>query len=275
MEYQEKFVAYLDVLGFTNLVKDSENGTGMPLSELIELLQLLGTSEDVSRFKKDGPIICPDSRYTQRDLNFKLTQISDCVVVSSEVSSAGVINLVSYCAQVVLRLLEKGIMCRGYITKGSIYHTDSQFIGSGYFEACSKEKKVKIFKREIDKEGTPFVELDPAVCKFVNDCGDSCVKKMFSRFVKDDGEILALFPFQRLSHSFMIAGLGSKFDPQKEKESNHNLRLLIKKLKERITEFVDKSNLDAIRKSEHYIKVLDDQLVVCDKTDEMIDKFGI
>jgi len=275
MEYQEKFVAYLDVLGFTNLVKDSENGTGMPLSELIELLQLLGTSEDVSRFKKDGPIICPDSRYTQRDLNFKLTQISDCVVVSSEVSSAGVINLVSYCAQVVLRLLEKGIMCRGYITKGSIYHTDSQFIGSGYFEACSKEKKVKIFKREIDKEGTPFVELDPAVCKFVNDCGDSCVKKMFSRFVKDDGEILALFPFQRLSHSFMIAGLGSKFDPQKEKESNHNLRLLIKKLKERITEFVDKSNLDAKRKSEHYIKVLDDQLVVCDKTDEMIDKLGI
>lgn len=275
MEYQEKFVAYLDVLGFMNLVRDSENGTGMPLPELVELLRLLGTSEDVDRLKKNGPVICPDSTYIQRDLNFKLTQISDCVVISSEVSPIGVINLINHCAQVVLRLLEKGIMCRGYVTKGLIYHTDSQFIGSGYFEAYSKEKKVKIFKRKTDEEGTPFVELDPTVCKFVNDCGDLCVKKMFSRFVIDDGEILALFPFQRLSHSFMIAGLGNKLDLQKEKESNHNLRLLIKKLKERITEFVDKSNLDAISKSEHYIKALDDQLVVCDKTDEMIDKFGI
>jgi hypothetical protein len=113
MEYQDKFIAYIDILGFKKLVEDSENGTGLPLSKLIEILQLLGTSEDVSRLKKNGPIICPGSKYIQRDLNFKLTQISDCVVISSEVSPAGVINLVNYCAQVVLRLLEKGIMCRG------------------------------------------------------------------------------------------------------------------------------------------------------------------
>ncbi len=46
MEYQEKFIAFVDILGFKKLVKDSENGTGMPLSELIELLQLFGTSEE-------------------------------------------------------------------------------------------------------------------------------------------------------------------------------------------------------------------------------------
>ena len=274
MEYQDKFIAYIDILGFKKLVEDSENGTGLPLSKMIEILQLLGTSEDVSELKKNGPIICPGSKYIQRDLNFKLTQISDCVVVSSEVSPAGVINLISYCAQVVLRLLERGIMCRGYITKGSIYHTDSQFIGSGYFEAYSKEEKVKVFKRENDKEGTPFVELNPAVCEFVTDCGDACVKKMFSRFVKDDGEISALFPFQRLSHSFIIAGLGNKFDPKKEKESNRNMRLLIEKLKVRLMEFVDTADSEGKEKVKHYIKALDEQLAVCDKTDEMIDRLG-
>lgn len=273
MEYQEKFVAYLDVLGFTKLVKDSENGTGMPLSELIDLLRVLGTSEDVKKFRENGPATCPDSAYIQRDLNFKLTQISDCVVISSEVSPAGVINLVSHCAKVVLKLLVKGIMCRGYITKGLIYHTESQFIGSGYVEACLGEKNVKVFRRETDEKGTPFVELDPAVCKFVKDCGDQCVKEMFSRFVKEDGEMSALFPFQRLSHSFIIAGLGNKLDPQKEKDSNNNLRLLIKKLKDCVMEFVDKSDPNAIRKLEHYIEALDDQLAVCNKTDDMIDKF--
>jgi hypothetical protein len=274
MEYQDKFIAYIDILGFKKLVEDSENGTGLPLPKLIELLQLLGTSEDISRLKKNGPIICPGSKYFQRDLNFKLSQISDCVVVSSEVSPAGVINLVSYCAQVVLRLLEKGIMCRGYITKGSIYHTDSQFIGSGYFEAYSKEEKVKVFKHENDKEGTPFVELNPVVCKFVTECGDACVKKMFSRFVKDDGEISALFPFQRLSHSFIIAGLGNRFDSKKEKESNRNMRLLIEKLKVRLMEFIDTADSEGKEKVKHYIKALDEQLAVCDKTDEMIDRLG-
>lgn len=271
MEYQEKFVAYIDILGFEKLVEDSETGVGMPLSDLMELLKTLGTSEDMMKLKKYGPTTCPESAYINPDLNFKLTQISDCVIVSSEVSPAGVINLVSHCWAAVLKLLQKGIMCRGYITKGNVYHTETQFIGSGYNEAVSNEKTVKAFKREANERGTPFVEVDSVVCKFVNDCADKCVKEMFSRFAEEEGGVSALFPFKRLSHSFMIGGVGIKLDPQKEKDSNHNLRLLIKKLKERVMEFVDKSNPDAIRKSEYYVKALNDQLLVCDKTDKMID----
>lgn len=275
MEYQEKFIAYVDILGFKKLVKESENGTGMTLSELMELPKCLGTPDDVLRFKKFGPTTCPASSCINRDLDFKLTQISDCVIVSSEISPAGVINLVSHCWGAVLKLLQKGIMCRGYITKGKIYHTEtSQFIGSGYNEAVSKEKTVNAFKREADERGTPYVELDSIVCKYVKDCGDRCVKEMFSRFVKEDGDLAALFPFKRLSHSFLIAGFGIKFDPNREKSSNQNMRILIKELKRRILEFVNKANPDAIRKSEHYIKALNDQLVVCDKTDEMIDRLG-
>ena len=93
---------------------------------------------------------------------------------------------------------------------------------------------------------------------------------MFSRYVKDDGEVVALFPFQRLAHSFMFGGFGDKFDPEREKSSNQNMRLLIKNLKECVMTFVDKSNPSAIRKSEHYIEALNTQLTVCDKTDEMI-----
>jgi len=274
MKYHQKFIAYVDILGFKKLVEDSEKGIGMSLSELRELFKSLGTPDDVLKFKKFGPTTCPASFYINRDLDFKLTQISDGVIVSSEISPAGVINLVSHCWGAVLKLLQKGVMCRGYITKGSIYHIEKQFLGSGSNEAISKEKIVKAFKRNADKMGTPYVEIDAAVCKFVKDCGDQCVKEMFSHYVKDDGEVKALFPFQRLSHSFIIAGFGTKFEPQKEKNSNHNLRLLIKKLRDGVVGFVDKSNSDAMRKSEHYIKALNDQLTVCDKTDEMINRLG-
>lgn len=270
MEFKDKFIGFVDILGFEKMVEATEAGR-MSFAELLEMLNDLGSSEHQIRFKKDGPTTCPKSAYVQRDLDFRLTQISDCVVASSEVSPAGVINLVSHCWDAAMKLLTKGVLCRGYITRGSLFHTYTQFIGTGYQKACNQEKHhVTAFKRKGEKSGTPFVEVDPAVCDYVRNHGDSCVKKMFSRYVKEDGVVTALFPFQRLAHSFVIAGFGRTFDPEKEKHSNQNIRLMIKNFKERVMVFVDRSNSDAVRKVEHYIAALDAQLEVCKKTDEMI-----
>ena len=269
-KFKDEFIGFVDILGWKVKVKAAEAGTGMPL---IEVLKELGTPEGQSRFKKYGPTICPKSTFAQRDLDFQLTRFSDCVIVSSEISSAGVINLVNHCWGAVIKLLNKGIMCRGYITRGSIYHSkDSEMIGSGYQEVLEKEPHVSAFKRKADERGTPFVEVDPYVCDYVNDQGDSCVKEMFSRYTKGDGKVVALFPFQTLCHSFMISGFGQKFDSEKEKKSNQNMRMWIIQFKERILAFTNKANPDVMCKVNHYIQALDEQLIVCDKTDEMIDR---
>lgn len=271
-KFRDKFIGYVDILGWKELVKATEAGTGLSLTALLETLKLLGTPKDREKIEKYGPVICPQSTYAQRDLDFRLTQISDCVVVSSEVSPAGVINLIGHCWRAVMQLLTKGIMCRGYITRGLIYHTDAQFIGSGYQEAYSNEDQVAAFKRKADEKGTPFVEVDPVVCDYVRNDSDGCVKKMFSRYVKADEKIAALFPFQRLQHSFIIGDwLGHKFDPVKERQSNENMRSMIEKMKERVMVLVDLSKPDAMSKAEHYIAALDAQIEVCKKTDEMID----
>jgi hypothetical protein len=180
MEFTEKFIAFIDVLGFKKLVEAAEAGTGMRLDELRELLKCLGSPEERNRFAKSGPTACPQSAYRQRDLDFRTTQISDCVIVSSEVSPAGIINLVSHCWVAVFKLLERGVMCRGHITRGLIFYTDVEVIGTGYQRAYENEGKVAAFKREADERGTPFVEVDRAVCDYVRECGDSCVKELFS-----------------------------------------------------------------------------------------------
>src|SRR6267378_3569937 len=77
----------------------------------------------------------PFAARVRADLDFRLTQISDCVVVSTEISPAGVINLVNRCWGAVIRLLQNGLMCRGYITRGRIFHTETQVIGTGYQRA--------------------------------------------------------------------------------------------------------------------------------------------
>lgn len=271
MEFKDKFVGFVDILGFKQMVEAAEIGTGMSLKDLLETLKHLGNPEDQEHIRKYGPTTCPQSKYIQRDLDFRLTQISDCVIVSSEVSPAGVINLVSHCWGAVIELLTKGIMCRGYITRGAVYHTDDQIIGSGYQKAYGKEAQVTAFKRSADERGTPFVEVDPMVCEYVSNCTDKCVNEMFLRYVKTDGEVIALFPFQCLSHSFIIGGFGfPAFDPEKEKLSNQNMRKAIENLKESVILLVDKTNEKAVSKAEHYLAALDAQLEVCSRTDEMI-----
>ena len=271
-EFKDKFIAFIDILGFKKLVADTQAGVGMKLPELRKLLDSFGAGSERERFETHGPMCCPMAPYIDRNLDFRLTPVSDCVIVSAEVSPAGVINLVGHCWGAVIQLLQGGIMCRGYITRGPIYHTDKYLFGTGYQDAYLAEGKVSAFKREADERGTPFVEVDAAVCEYVEQRGDACVKEMFSRFVKRGGTTVALFPFQRLSHSFIVGGPG--FDADKERRSNQNTRAMINRLKERVDTYVDKSNESAAQKASHYIAALDAQLEICDRTDEFIDMLG-
>jgi hypothetical protein len=265
--YKDKFIAFIDVLGFKEMVKASESGNGKPLSELLEMLNRLGTPEIKNRFEKSGPSTCPQSKYLQYDLDFEISRISDCVIISSEISPAGSINIISECWSIVLSLLTKGILCRGYISRGRIYHKGNDFIGTGYQDTYPKERQVTAFKRTADEKGTPFVEIDQTVCDYIKDCGDSCVKETFSRMVKSDGVVTALFPFKRLAHSFIMSDYhGHKIDPEKEQESNNNMRRWIEMMKASL----DVSNPEAVKKTVHYIDALNEQLEVCDKTDKML-----
>lgn len=270
VEFSDKFIGFVDVLGFKDLVTRAERGEGLPLSKILELVEFLGDGKERERFEKRGPSICPAARYEQRHLDFCVTQISDSAVVSAEVSPAGVINLLFHCWSSVTQLLQNGIMCRGYIKRGTIYHAGNHIVGTGYQEAYLSEGKVGAFKREADERGTPFVEIDCSVSEYVSACDDACVKEMYSRFVKTDGNATALFPFKRLEHSFIISGFGATFDAAKERASNNNVRTVIRNLKLAVNSHVDSANADAVRKANHYIEALNNQLAACDRTDEVI-----
>lgn len=271
--YKDKFVAFIDILGFKYIVEQSASGDGLELSEILALLESFGKPLERDGYEKHGPTICPCSRHIDKNLDFRLTQISDCVIISAEVSPAGVINLLSHCFTVVLGFLRKGIMCRGYVTRGPVYHTETQVLGTGYQSAYAAEAGVSAFKKDADERGTPFVEIDPSVAEYVANSTDDCVKKMYERMVKSDGEVSAIFPFSSLSHSFAIGGwIGEKFNPDNERRANDVVRSNIRKLKQRVEERIDFSNPKAVNKARYYLGLLDNQLDLCDATDDMIDK---
>jgi hypothetical protein len=275
MEYKAKIIAFVDILGWKDLVDNSEMGLWHPLPKLLALLDCFGTGKERDSFEKNGPQCCPAAAYGARNLDFRLTQVSDCAVVSAEISPAGVINLISHCWRGVYRFLEHGIMCRGYIKFGSVYHDERHIIGTGYQEAFAAERNVIAFKSEADERGTPFVQIDPAIVTYVEECNDSCVKTMYSRMTRSDGGVSALFPFQRIKHYLIPEQPGGIGLLSRQRQSNRNVREKIGRYKALIESLVDLSKPDAVRKSRHYLAALDRQLKVCDETDEAIDALDL
>jgi len=235
-------------------------------------MQTLGTENDKQTIHRYGPTTCPHSRYLQKHLDFQVTQVSDCVIVSSEISPAGVINLVNHCWAAAINLLGLGVMVRGYITRGPIYHEGNDFMGTGYQRAFERERDVAAFKRAIDEKGTPFIEVDEVVSNYVSQDTDSCVQEMFRRYTRREADVTAIFPFQLLSHRFMIAP-GRSLDVAKEKLANDKLRQGLKLMRERVLQYVSADNARAMAKAAHYTAGLDAQLRTCDKTDAMLEKF--
>jgi hypothetical protein len=280
IQLQEKFIGFVDILGYSALTRMAEKGRGLNLEELEELTRILSTDDDRKHFEKYGPTTCPMAPRLQQHLGFQIAQAWDSVVVSAEISPAGVVNLVSHCFSVCTRLLTKGVMCRGYIKRGQIHHEGLRTLGSGHVDAVEREKQVSFYKQDAQERGTPFIEVDPEVVQYVADQPDKCVKEMFSRMVLTHEGLSAVFPIRRLSHSFIIGGFGRPpFDPAKERKNNETLRQTLRDLKRRVSELVEGADESAVRKSQHYLRALDRQLQVCDETDDAIERltqpFGI
>jgi hypothetical protein len=269
--FEDKFVAFVDILGFTNLVERAERQDGLSLDTLRNLVALLGNEKDVNRIRIDGPSICPEAPRLRRDVNFEITQGSDSVIVSTEVSPAGLIGIAEHCHIVAMRLLKEGFLCRGYVTRGSIFHKGTEFYGTAYQQAAKSEPKVAIFQRHPNDSGTPFIEFDLSVIEYFDAVTDKCVKLMFDRITKTDGNLRAVFPFKRLSHGFIVAGMGIQFDPDRERKNNNVVRGWISTIKSKLRQHLDPTNENAVRKIEHYEAALDKQLEVCADTDRAID----
>lgn len=271
MEFKDKVIAFIDILGWSRLVENTESGAGVPLAELLRLLECLGTGNERAAFERTGSKWCPSAQHQERNLDFQVSQVSDCAIVSAEISPAGVINLLAHCWAAVLHLLEHGIMCRGYIKIGRIYHTEKHFIGTGYQGALAAERSVDAFKREADERGTPFVQIDRSVSSYIERCGDACVQEIFLRMARVDGEVAALFPFQRLKHHVVVQVPGFTLDAERQKQSNSNVRNRIRKYRASVESHIDIGNPDAVAKSKHYLAALDAQLAQCDETERLID----
>lgn len=266
-EFQEKFIAFVDILGFEAKVGEAAGGGELQLADLLGFCASLSREEHAKDIESIGPMVCPESLCVERNLNYRVTQISDCAIISAEISPAGVINVLHHVASSVYALMTKGIMVRGYISRGSIYHSDHQVIGPGYLEALHREKEVVAFGLPHDTDSTPFVEIDPAVVSYISRETDACVRVAFKDLSKVDPRGKAvIFPFRQLAR---IAG-----------ENIGNAELCLETMRvgrewigiflQRLELQAPAENTEASQKIRYYQDLLQEQLEEFDRIEEAL-----
>ncbi|MEN2413245.1 hypothetical protein [Flavobacterium mesophilum] len=131
INYKENIVAFLDVLGFSNLVYNKTN-------DLIEsyFSYLL---EELHNLNKDGI--------------FSVLFISDSIVISTDASEVELKKMIRFIAKVQYFLLLKGILIRGAISYGNLYLDKDKniIVGPGLINAYNLESKASTPRVIIDR----------------------------------------------------------------------------------------------------------------------------
>lgn len=117
-EYTERYVAFMDVLGFSQLVSDADRD-----AEKREVIS--GIIRTLRETFREVP--------TSAGLRF--TQFSDCIVLSADRSYDGLLAVFTGCVDLTTRLMADGVLLRGGIAVGNVLHTDNALFGKGLLAA--------------------------------------------------------------------------------------------------------------------------------------------
>lgn len=138
IEFEERAVAFIDILGFKGLVKQAAiNSESLcQLSRLVKLLE--------GAIPKLDATVNPD---VPSHLIPRHNYISDCIILSAPLrdedrkSYNGLEIVIMRVIQLTHFFLDAGYLLRGGISVGKVWHTDSNIVGPAYQEAYILESK--------------------------------------------------------------------------------------------------------------------------------------
>ena len=136
MGYSERYVAFVDILGFSEIVRQSDSDkTPKRYDALVKTLSEIGTRESSA-----DEIIGVD---------FQFQSFSDSIVLSTTANPTGLIYLLSTIIELSIRLLRNGLLLRGGMAKGKLHHNGGVMFGPAFLEAYRIENMIAKYPRII------------------------------------------------------------------------------------------------------------------------------
>lgn len=162
---EERFVAFIDILGFKDIVRNIEKDNtpnNLALRTVKSVLNFMDEETYEPNYCSDLPIYeKTEEGFVEKELGDpRLTYVSDCIIISAEPTIDGFKGLSRKIHKITADLACDGIFCRGAITKGKLFHKGRILFGSSYIRAFTLEEETAIFPRVIiDPEIIDFFEL--------------------------------------------------------------------------------------------------------------------
>ena len=153
INYSIRNVAFLDILGFSSLINESGKNHKILESIYESLTIMLSMKNTISNYEID-------------ELMPQVSLFSDNIVISYiNNNRESEYYLIRDCIFLYLSLLTKGILLRGGITKGELYHDGNIVFGPALIKAYKIESKYSIYPRIVVDDTNYYSEITGALYK--------------------------------------------------------------------------------------------------------------
>lgn len=139
IKFSERAVAFIDLLGFKNLVREA-HARPAALKRLSRLMRTIRSNEPLNRVV-NHPV--------PRELYPKSLEISDSIILSTPLTHpdhswySGLAVIVMRCSQIAAILFEEGYLVTGAINVGPVHHTQHNIVGMAYQDAYERQSRVE------------------------------------------------------------------------------------------------------------------------------------
>ncbi len=148
MKYTNKFLLYIDILGFTHYISESVTDNDL-------LRRLFSAIEKPSKIESEQYILLDIGDLSQTEV--EISHFSDTVVLTTEDSYRGLLYLLMYSIKVYYRLIKLNLYFRGSIVSGQIIHTKDNIIGPSLIKAYNLEQNIAKYPRVIIDESALYL----------------------------------------------------------------------------------------------------------------------
>ncbi|GAB1798451.1 hypothetical protein [Priestia megaterium] len=136
-KYDDCLVAFIDILGFKNIVQQSKSD-----SEYFK--QVLTALKDIEHVVNHN-----QEKIQNEKSQVQMTQFSDSLVISRPNTRESLFPMIMNLNFVQKILAKKGIMIRGGLTSGPLYHRGAVAFGPAFIRAYELESNIALYPRII------------------------------------------------------------------------------------------------------------------------------
>ncbi len=147
--FQQRFIAFVDILGFSTIVKRMSSEDRLFTTVRDALKGLDRQSRNFQRYRRERnekreAAVRKGTVPIAGESNLQMTAFSDCYVLS-EVSPAW--HVLAAVQALGSRFLQEGILTRGAVVQGDAHHSGRVLFGPGIVEAYTLESEVAKYPR--------------------------------------------------------------------------------------------------------------------------------